>query len=85
MLDFWSHSSGNIKSWGRGLNGYGKAYSGKNPELIEGDIFRIIVRFNSKAQSGAQSNVILNVLLASSCSANELFAVLGLQSKTGAF
>jgi len=49
---------------------YGKAYGGSDPELIEGDIFRIIVKYpdfetrqtdrtelrpESKAQSKAQS------------------------------
>ena len=79
---------------------YGKAYGGSDPELVEGDIFRIIIkcpdfetrqtvptdlRPETKAQSGAQSGAILQALGKRPLSANELTEILGLRSKTGAF
>ena len=84
----------------RRLMKYGKAYGGSDPELVEGDIFRIIVkcpdfearqtdptelRPESEAQSGAQSESILQALGKRPLSANELTEILGLRSKTGAF
>jgi len=84
----------------RRLMKYGKAYGGNDPELIEGDVFRIIVkcpdfetrqtdltelRPESEAQSKAQSGAILQALGNRPLSANELTEILGLRSKTGAF
>lgn len=78
---------------------YGKAYGGADPEMIEGDVFRIIVkvpefgvtegahpvRGQVEAQSGAQSALILKALRQKPLSANELVEILELKSKTGAF
>mgnify|MGYP006278156135 CR=1 FL=1 len=73
---------------------YGKAYGGADPEMIEGDIFRIIVKVpeyrqgkeaQSGAQSGAQSDRLLKLLITGPLSASELAENLGLKSKTGAF
>jgi ATP-dependent DNA helicase RecG len=75
---------------------YGKAYGGSDPELVEGDIFRIIVKcpdFEAhqtdptelRPESGAQSESILQALGKRSLSANDLTEILGLRSKTGAF
>ena len=76
---------------------YGKAYGGSDPELVEGDIFRIIVkcpdfetpqtdptelRPETEAQSGAQSGGILQALGKRPLSTNELTKILGLRSKT---
>ena len=75
---------------------YGKAFGGADPELIEGDIFRIIVKcpdFEARQTDStelrpeleAQSGSILQALCERSLSANELTEILGLRSKTGAF
>ena len=79
---------------------YGKAYGGSDPELVEGDVFQIIVkcpdfetpqtdptelRPETEAQSGAQSGAILQALGKRPLSTNELTKILGLRSKTGAF
>ena len=78
---------------------YGKAYGGSDPELVEGDIFRIIVKcpdfetpqtdpteLRPRGQSGrAQSGAILQALGKRPLSTNELTKILGLRSKTGAF
>jgi ATP-dependent DNA helicase RecG len=84
----------------RKLMKYGKIFGGSNPELIEGDVFRIIVtcpdfdapqkdpttlRSESGAQSGAQSELILQSLCDRPLSANELAEILRLENKTGAF
>ena len=72
---------------------YGKAYGGADPELIEGDVFRIIVKVPEfgvieethrvseqvAAQSGAQSAEILKVLGREPHSAKQLVDVLGLK------
>ena len=78
---------------------YGSSYGGVDPQLIEGDIFRIVVTvpelaqggkglgttpWRSGAQSGAQSESIVNALNSGPLSAAELVHQLGLKSKTGA-
>jgi ATP-dependent DNA helicase RecG len=79
---------------------YGKAYGGADPEMIEGDVFKIVARVpefgpageaetgaqeaQSRAQSGAQSDEIVELLGAGALSAAELVNQLGLKSKTGA-
>lgn len=79
---------------------YGKAYGGADPQMIEGDVFRIIVKVpefgpagdvgkgaqeaQSRAQSGAQSDRIIELLESGSLSAAELVDGLGLKSKSGA-
>ncbi|MBW1799430.1 MAG: transcriptional regulator [Deltaproteobacteria bacterium] len=80
----------------RRLMKYGKAYGGSDPELVEGDIFRVIVKcpdFETRQtdptelrpESGAQSESILKALDKRPLSANELAEILELRSKTGAF
>jgi ATP-dependent DNA helicase RecG len=75
---------------------YGKAYGGSDPELLEGDVFSIIVKcpdFEARQTDStelrpeleAQSGAILQALCERSLSANELTEILGLRSKTGAF
>ena len=41
----------------RKLMKYGKAYGGSDPELIEGDVFRIIVKYPDSAMYGNDSAV----------------------------
>jgi ATP-dependent DNA helicase RecG len=94
------HRADELGSGMRNMMKYGKAYGGADPEMIEGDTFRIIVKcpdFEARqtdstelrpeleAQSGAQSGPILQALCERSLSANELTEILGLRSKTGAF
>ena len=80
----------------RKLMKYGKAYGGSDPELVEGDIFQIIVKcpdFETpqtdptelRPESGAQSGAIQQALGKRPLSTNELTKILGLRSKTGAF
>ena len=75
---------------------YGKAYGGSDPELVEGDIFRIIIKCpdfetrqtvptDLRPETRAQSRAILQALGKHPLSANELTEILGLRSKTGAF
>jgi len=93
---------------------YGKKYGGADPQLIEGDNFRMIISVpefgenpavipvvkarnqvtphvgaqseaQSEAPSGAQSYAILTALSSGECSAAELMAGLGLETKSGAF
>ena len=80
----------------RKLMKYGKAYGGSDPELVEGDIFQIIVKcpdFETpqtdptelRPETEAQSGGILQALGKRPLSTNELTKILGLRSKTGAF
>ncbi len=81
----------------RNLMKYGKAFGGADPELIEGDIFRIVIKApesgvesgaqsqaQSGAQSGAQSERILAALNSEQLSAAELADAMQLESKSGA-
>ncbi|MBW2596459.1 MAG: putative DNA binding domain-containing protein [Deltaproteobacteria bacterium] len=94
------HRADELGSGMRNMMKYGKAYGGEDPEMIEGDVFRIVVKVpefgatapqrvplkaQSGAQSGAQSETILQALGEGSLSANELTKTLELKSKTGAF
>ena len=82
----------------RNMMQYGKKYGGANPQLIEGDVFRMVIsvpefgkergaqsRAQSGAQSGAQSHAVLTALTEGPRSAAELAEVLQLGTKTGAF
>jgi ATP-dependent DNA helicase RecG len=82
----------------RNMMQYGKKYGGADPQLIEGDVFRMVVsvpefgkerraqsRAQSEAQSGAHSHAVLTALTEGPRSAADLVAVLELGTKTGAF
>ena len=90
------HRADELGSGMRNMMKYGKAYGGEDPEMIEGDVFRIVVKMPEfgatapqlvplKSKSGAQSGAILQALGKYSLSANELIEILELKSKTGAF
>jgi ATP-dependent DNA helicase RecG len=94
------HRADELGSGMRKMMRYGNAYGGADPELIEGDVFRIVVKVpefgavspqrplltpEPGAQSGAQSGAILQALSKAPLSANKLMERLGLSSKTGAF
>ncbi len=77
---------------------YGNKYGGTDPQLIEGDVFRMVIsvpefgkelgaqsRAQSKAQSKAQLHAVLTALSEGPRSAADLVAVLKLGTKTGAF
>jgi ATP-dependent DNA helicase RecG len=53
------HRADELGSGMRKLIRYGKAYGGADPELIEGDIFRMVIRvpeFGAAAPNGVQAN-----------------------------
>jgi ATP-dependent DNA helicase RecG len=53
------HRADELGSGMRKLMRYGKAYGGADPELLEGDIFRMIIRvpeFGAVAPNGEQIN-----------------------------
>lgn len=76
----------------RNLMKYGKAYGGSDPELLEGDVFSIIVKcpdFEARQtdstelrpELGAQSGSILQALCERHLSANELTEILGIEEQ----
>ena len=82
----------------RNMMQYGNKYGGADPQLIEGDVFRMVIsvpefgkergaqsRAQSEAQSGAQSHAVLTALTEGPLSAAKLVEVLQLGTKTGAF
>jgi ATP-dependent DNA helicase RecG len=82
----------------RNMMQYGKKYGGADPQLIEGDVFRMVIsvpeygkergaqsRVQSGAQSGAQSHALLTALTEGPRSSADLVEVLQLGTKTGAF
>ncbi len=73
----------------RNMMKFSRAYGGADPELIEGDVFRIVIKVpesgaESGAQSGAQSQRILAALNNEQLSAAELADAMHLESKSGA-
>lgn len=74
----------------RNMMQYGNKYGGADPQLIEGDVFRMVIsvpEFGKErgAQSGAQSHAVLTALTEGPLSAAKLVEVLQLGTKTGAF
>lgn len=76
----------------RKLMKYGKAYGGSDPELVEGDVFRSIVKYPDfevrqidstelRPELGAQSGSILQALCERHLSANELTEILGIEEQ----
>ena len=82
----------------RNMMQYGNKYGGADPQLIEADVFRMVIsvpefckergaqsRAQSGGQSGAQSHAVLTALTEGPRSAAELVEALQLRTKTGAF